>query len=132
MEYNLNGATVHTGGALTQSATDSAQINATVASGAAAASAPARSGSLGGAGTSATNEIAIDTTALIQGGLLGPRSLDLETATDSSSITVLAGAAAIAAGFGGVGVAVSVSVGLATNTISNQVLSGASTDRARW
>ena len=131
VEAYVNGSTVVAGGALTQGATDTASITATVASGSVAVTGGGTAGvGLSGAGASVVNQIATDIETLIENAATVYANSVGQTASDNSNISVTSGTASIAAGFGTVGVAVSVSADTATNTIDNQVLaniSGAST-----
>ena len=106
-------------------AVSSEKIEAEVLAGSAAIAGGGKAGvGLSGSGVSATNKIATDVQAYIDGdGATGISADRLTlTATDSSSIDAVAGAASLAASFGGTaGVSLSIGVALARNVISNDV-----------
>ncbi|CAM9441455.1 unnamed protein product, partial [Phaeothamnion confervicola] len=108
---------------LTQTATASETITATVLSGSVAAAGGTVGVAASGAGSSTENKIATLIKAYIDAdgatGILAD-NVSLK-ADDTSTITATAGSASMAAAFGTVGVAVSVGLGLANNEISNVV-----------
>ena len=118
VEATATNSSVQAGGAFSESATDTAEINANVA--AASIAATAAGDSLAGAGVSAQNQIAVDTQASITGSGKGVQagSIALD-ATDSSTITAQVAAASLAATLDGFAGALAVSV--AQNTIDNSV-----------
>ena len=120
---NITASTISSGGTLSESATDSATISATVTSGSVAIAGGADAGvGLGGAGSGVLNEIAIQTTATITGSTSAVHAAGItQSAMDTSSITAVAGSAALAAAFGMAGVGLSVSADSAQNEISNVV-----------
>src|SRR6185436_18942061 len=86
------------------------------------------SGSLSGAGASATNSIAVDVKATIDGDgfPVGDAGIVADSihlaAADTSIVTADVGSASIAAAVGSTAVSFSISVALANNTIDNVVL----------
>ena len=122
--YLLN-SSLNAAGALTLTANSNQSIDATVV---AASMAVAGGGTAGvaasGSGVSATNQMAAQVEAFIDGaGANGVKAASAGlSAQDSSSINADAGAASLAVSFGGTaGVSVSIGVSLARNTIANVV-----------
>ena len=119
----VSNSSIKATGVLSQSALNSATIDASAFAGSIAASGGGSGTSLGGAGASIVNKIATRVEATIDGDgatgiTVGSASL---RATDASMISSSAGAAAVSASFGAAGVAVSIGVGLAANTVANTV-----------
>jgi hypothetical protein len=123
----ISSSSIAAAGALEQSATSAAGIDATVFAGSVAISTGSIGVSLGGAGASSVNKIATTVEATIDGsgtGGIRAASIDLD-ATDASVIVASTGSAALAASFTGTGgVSLAIGVGLAENRITNQVTSG--------
>ena len=106
----VSNSSIKATGVLSQSALNSATIDARAFAGSVAASGGGSGTSLGGAGASIANKIATRVEATIDGdGATGITvgSVSLR-ATDASMISSSAGAAAVSASFGAVGVAVSI------------------------
>lgn len=116
-------SSVDAAGALTLDAVSDQTIEATVFAGSVAVSGGLVGVAVSGAGASATNRIAMNVEAYIDGSgttgiLAGSIAL---LAQDTSDIDATVGTASIAAGFGLAGVAVSVGISVARNEISNTV-----------
>jgi hypothetical protein len=116
-------SSINAGGALIQSATSNATIDAGVGAGAVGISAGLASGSGAGAGASAENKIATLVKAYIDGdGATGISAGSITlTALDTSSITSDVAAVALSGSIGLISGAVSVGVSLSQNLISNEV-----------
>ncbi|MBY0398013.1 MAG: hypothetical protein K2X91_16310, partial [Thermoleophilia bacterium] len=116
-------ASIDARGDLRLTATADATIKTEVLSGSVAVAGGTTGVGLGGAGSTAENQIATLIRAYVDGnGARGIRAGNLVLeAVDTSEIDATAGSASLAAGFGLSGVAVSIGTGLARNTISNEV-----------
>lgn len=124
-------SSVDAGRDLKLTATSVQDIDAIVGSGSVAASAGGFAGiGLSGAGAVATNRVAANVMAYLDGtdpggdglGTMGVIANTISlTARDTSAIDATVGTASVGAGFGLVGAAVSVGVSLATNEVNNQV-----------
>ncbi len=122
----MKDSSIDASGALTQTATSSQTINATVIAASVAIAVGAGGAAGSGAGASTENHVNDQVRAYIDGsGADGITATGVtQTATDSSSITVLTGAASLAGtvGFaGGLAASIAIGVALAENYISNDV-----------
>ncbi|MFL5755287.1 MAG: hypothetical protein ACJ77N_03225, partial [Chloroflexota bacterium] len=119
----ISDSSIDAAGALTIMATESATIDAIVVAASVAISGGVVGASLSGAGAAATNRIATQVQAFIDGD--GPTGIKATTitlsATDGSGINAVVGAASVAAGFGVVGAALSIAVSIAWNEVRNDV-----------
>ncbi len=120
--YVLNSSVAATGALMLDALSDQT-IEATVFAGSVAVSGGLVGVAVSGAGASATNRIAMNVKAYIDGS--GTRGITAGSiglaASDTSDIDATVGTASIGAGFGLVGVAVSVGISIAKNEISNEV-----------
>ncbi|MDX6677211.1 MAG: hypothetical protein QOE31_1263, partial [Solirubrobacteraceae bacterium] len=123
--YSKN-TSVYASGALTLTATATQTIDATVAAGAMAIAASGKSsGTASGAGVSATNRIAADVRAYVDGDgtadAVTAASIAI-SASNRASISSIAAAASLAGSVGGqAGVAISIGISVATNTVDVDV-----------
>lgn len=123
----VSSSSIDAAGALEQTATSAAGIDATVFAGSVAISTGTLGASLGGAGASSVNKIATRIEATIDGsGAGGVRAASISLdANDASVIVASTGSAALAASFtGSGGLSLAIGVGLAENRITNEVTSG--------
>ena len=119
----VSDSSIDAAGALTIMATESATIDAIVVAASVAISGGVVGASLSGAGAAATNRIATEVQAFIDGdGASGIKATNITmSATDGSGINAVVGAASVAAGFGVVGAALSIAVSIAWNEVRNDV-----------
>ncbi len=116
----VKSSTINAAGALEQTATAKATIEAAVLAGSVAIAAGGVGVSVSGAGVIVINSINTDIKAFIEEGEISVGRVAL-TADDDSWINAIAGAASVAATFAAKGGAVSVGAALAANFIDNDV-----------